>query len=111
MISYGPLLEDILSKTKDKKLTVVNAVFQKPLNMEYLNGLLSYKDIIIYDPYSIEEGFAYHLEIALRRLGFKGNIHTFALKNEFIICGSIEQQLGRYNLDIDSILKEINKLL
>ena len=111
LISYGPLLEDILSKTKDKKLTVVNAVFQKPLNMEYLNGLLSYKDIIIYDPYSIEEGFAYHLEIALRRLGFKGNIHTFALKNEFIICGSIEQQLGRYNLDIDSILKEINKLL
>lgn len=111
LISYGPLLEDILCKTKDKKLTIVNAVFQKPLNMEYLNGLLSYKDIIIYDPYSIEEGFAYHLEIALRRLGFKGNIHTFALKNEFITCGSIEQQLGRYNLDIDSILKKINKLL
>lgn len=111
LISYGPLLEDILSKTKNKKLTIVNAVFQKPLNMEYLNGLLSYKDIIIYDPYSIEEGFAYHLEITLRRLGFKGNIHTFALKNEFITCGSIEQQLSRYNLDIDSILKEINTLL
>ena len=30
LISYGPLLEDILSKTKDKKLTVVNALFQKP---------------------------------------------------------------------------------
>lgn len=111
LISYGPILEDILSNTKDKKITIINAVFQKPLNMDYLRNLLSYENIIIYDPYSIEEGFAYHLEITLRRLGFNGNIQTYALKNEFITCGSIEQQLSRYNLDLDSILKEINKLL
>lgn len=111
LISYGPLLEDILNNTKDKKLTIINAVFQKPLNMDYLKKLLSYKNIIIYDPYSIEEGFTYHLEITLRRLGFKGNIYSFALKNEFITCGSIEQQLKRYNLDLESILKEIYKLI
>ena len=79
--------------------------------MDYLKKLLSYKNIIIYDPYSIEEGFTYHLEITLRRLGFKGNIYSFALKNEFITCGSIEQQLKRYNLDLESILKEIYKLI
>jgi deoxyxylulose-5-phosphate synthase len=111
LISYGPILEDILSNIKDKEITIINAVFQKPLNMDYLRNLLSYENIIIYDPYSIEEGFAYHLEITLRRLGFNGNIQTYALKNEFITCGSIEQQLSRYNLDLDSILKEINKLL
>ena len=111
LISYGPLLEEVLNSLKDKNITVINALFQKPLNTDFLTKLINYKNIIIYDPYSIEEGFAYHLEITLRRLGFKGNIHTFALKNEFITCGSIEQQLSRYGLDLDSIIKVINKLL
>ena len=111
LISYGPLLEEVLNNLKDKNITVVNALFQKPLDINLLNKLINYKDIIVYDPYSIEEGFSYHIEIALRKLGYKGNIKCFAIKNAFISTGSINQQLSRYGLDVISILKEINKLL
>ena len=111
LISYGPLLEEVLNSLKNKNITVINALFQKPLNSDLLKKLINYKDIIIYDPYSIEEGFSYHIEIALRKLGYKGNIKCFAIKNAFISAGSIDQQLSRYSLDVISILKEINKLL
>ena len=111
LISYGPLLEEVLAKVKNKNITVINAIFQKPLNTNFLTKIINYKNVLIYDPYSIEEGFAYHLEIALRKLGFKGIIKSYAIKNEFITAGSVEQQLRRYNLDVKSILEEINKVL
>ena len=111
LISYGPLLNNLIEKLKNTKIKIINAVFQKPLNANILNELTSYENVIIYDPYGIEEGFCYHVEAELRRLGFKGNIRTFGIKNEFITCGTIEQQLKRQNLDIDSIIEEINKII
>ncbi|MBQ9730675.1 MAG: 1-deoxy-D-xylulose-5-phosphate synthase [Bacilli bacterium] len=110
LISYGPLLNDVIKKLENENITIINAIFQKPLNLKVLESLKEYQNIVIYDPYSIKEGFSYHVEIALNKLGFKGNIITFALPNTFITTGSIEQQLKRYNLDLDSIISEIKKI-
>ena len=108
LISFGPNLNQIINKNLD--ITIVNAIFQSPLDVELLKELLDYQNIIIYDPYGIEQGFAFHLQVKLLDLGFKNQIHRIALKNEYVQKGTIIQQEKRCHVDIESVTSLIEKL-
>lgn len=111
LITFGPKLKQILRKLKNKDITILNALWQSPLDVEMLKTILDFKNIIIYNPYGIEEGFIYHSFFKLDELGYKGNKISIGLKSAFIKKGSIEQQEKRCQVDLDTLYNKIDSIL
>ena len=100
IISYGPVINEL--KTRFNNYQIVNAIFQKPIDIELLKTLLD-KDIVIYDIYGTKEGFASIVIDTLNDLGYQKNVKTLCVPNEFISHGSIKEQRNRLHLDLDSL--------
>lgn len=108
VIGFGPVLNTLLDAHPE--VTVVNALFQSPLDKELLKELLSYRHIVVYDAYGIEEGFPFHINAALTELGYRNQIHFISLKNRFIQKGTIDQQQKRCKVDPDYVLAYLRTL-
>ena len=108
IIAVGPILLELkeLLKKSDKNVTLYNALYQKPMDDEVVNNeLLKYDRVIIYDAYSIENGFAQALTEKLALLGFKGQIIVKAIPDVFVDHASIKEQLTKYQLLPENILE------
>ena len=108
LISFGPCLNQIINSGIDA--TVINAIFNYPINEKVLMETLDFDNVIIYDPYGTENGFTMHVNNKLNQLGYKGKIINFALPNDFIKKGSVEQQKSRYGVDVKALLKVIEDI-
>ena len=101
IITYGPVVDDVV--TQFKKHTVINAIFQKPIDIELLKTLLSKKQIVIYDLYGTEEGFASIVKDELNKLSYKGVVKTLCVPAMFIAHGSIDQQIKSLNISLQDL--------
>jgi 1-deoxy-D-xylulose-5-phosphate synthase len=108
IISYGPHLNE-LEKSLDN-VTLINAIFISPINVEVLKQSLDYKNIIIYDAYATKEGFIEPVKLKLYELGYQGNIVTIGLPNVFVKKGSVIQQERRYHVDVESVINKVKEL-
>ena len=106
IISYGPVINELKERFND--VQIVNALFQKPVDIDLLKSLLN-KEIIIYDLYGSKEGFASIVIDALNELGYQKQVKTLCVPNDFISHGSIKEQRNRLNLDLDSLEKLIKE--
>lgn len=105
IITYGPIVNDVVNKFKEH--TIVNALFQKPIDIELLKTLLNKKQIVIYDLYGTEEGFASIVKEALFSLNYKGIIKSLCVPSEFIKHGSIDSQIKALHIsskDLENLL-------
>ena len=109
VITFGPKINDIISKKIN--VTLVNAIFNYPLNENKLKEIMVNENIVIYDPYGTENGFASSVSLKLYELGYKGNIKRVSLPLNFVKKGSIEQQEKRHNVDLDSLINVIEEML
>ena len=100
IISYGPVIIELMDRFRE--YDIINAVFQKPIDMELLKTLLN-KQIVIYDIYGIREGFASYVTNALNDLGYDKQIKCLCVPNIFIQHGSTSQQRSRVHLDLDDL--------
>lgn len=107
IVSMGEKVHII--KMIEKDFTLYNAIFLSTFKDEYINDLLNYKKIIIYDPYGIKDGFSCKLSNILREKGYQNEIKIVALESKFVKKGTIAQQEKREFVDIDSLKKEIYK--
>lgn len=108
LISFGPYINRILDKGFD--VTIINAIFNYPINEKVLNEVLDYKNIIIYDPYGTELGFSLFVSNKLNELYYKGNIIKVTLPHTFIKKGTVLQQETRYGVDLESLYKIIEEV-
>ena len=106
LISYGPHLKELkdLIEKEHIDIELINALFLKPINFEFLKELLDYKEIIIYDPYSVKSGFSMHLESALIDLGFKNNIKIISIDDKYVEKDTILGQEIDNNVDVNYVL-------
>ena len=111
LISFGPKINSLLEMFKDNEITIINAIFQKPFDLDILNKLLNYKNIIVYDPYAIKDGFSYHLLAKLNELNYQGKVTICAIESSFIDKGTILEQEKRCQVDLESLKNLINPLL
>ncbi len=113
LISYGPHLDELKSLVEKENIDVVliNAIFLKPINKEVLKEILNFKEIIIYDPYSIKGGFSMHLENTLLELGYKNKITIISIEDKFIEKASILEQEKENKVDIDYVLQYLKAKL
>ena len=106
IISYGPIINELKERFSDHQ--IVNAIFQKPVDIDLLKTLLS-KEIIIYDLYGTKEGFASIVLEELNKLGYQKRVKTLCVPDAFIAHGSIKEQINRLHLDLDSLEKLIKE--
>jgi deoxyxylulose-5-phosphate synthase len=76
-----------------------------------LLALTKYDNIVIYDPYATENGFAAHIKTKLCNLSYKGDILSFSVPDTFVSQAKIIEQLEEYGLLPKQVLSEIKKLL
>ena len=103
IITYGPIVNDVLERFKEH--TVVNAIFQKPIDIELLKTLLNKKHIVIYDIYGTEEGFASIVKEALYNLSYHGIISSLVVPSSFIKHGKISEQMKELGITLDDLAK------
>ena len=106
IISYGPVINEL--KERYKGYDVVNAIFQKPIDINLLKSLLD-KDIVIYDLYGTKEGFASLVIDTLNDLGYKKQVKCLCVPNDFISHDKIINQRNKLHLDLDSLDALIGK--
>lgn len=108
IVAVGPILLELkkLIEENDKKVTLYNALYQKPMDEEVIaNELVKYETIIIYDAYAIENGFAQALAEKLILLGYKGKVIVKAVPDVFVEHASIKEQLAQFKLLPEDILE------
>lgn len=108
LITFGPCVNSILEKKLD--ITLINAIFNYPLNENVLKEILDYKNIVIYDPYGTELGFSLLVSNRLVELGYKGNIIKKTIPHIFVKKGSVLQQEQRFGIDLESIYSLLEKM-
>ena len=107
IITYGPVVNEVVNRFKNN--TIVNALFQKPIDVELLKSLLNKKQIVIYDIYGTEEGFASIVKDELNKLSYKGVVKSLCAPSAFIKHAKIEEQIVSLNLSLDNLSKLISK--
>ena len=101
IITYGPIVNDVVNRFKNN--TVVNALFQKPIDVDLLKSLLKMKQIVIYDIYGTEEGFASIVRDELNKLSYKGSIKCLCVPSEFIKHAKIEEQIVSLYISLEDL--------
>lgn len=103
IITYGPIVNEVVERFKEH--TVVNAIFQKPIDIELLKSLLNKKHIVIYDVYGTEEGFASIVKENLQNLSYTGKISSLVVPSSFIKHGSVNEQVKELGITLDDLAK------
>ena len=107
IVSFGPIINEIYKNIKNNNLSydLVNAIFQKPLNLGVLSDLIAnYDEIVIFNQYATENGFNYALVNELVKGGYKGKITSKALVLDFGKHQSNEDGLKEQKMDVESFI-------
>lgn len=104
LISYGPLFKALSEQLPNDEITLVNAIFQKPLDEQVLTSLLDYQKIFIVDGYGVKEGFAHPIIAYLTRKQYQGEVLVKAIPNQFIKHASLEEQMDAVGLTPKQII-------
>ncbi|MDD3049397.1 MAG: 1-deoxy-D-xylulose-5-phosphate synthase [Bacilli bacterium] len=114
VISYGQDVDRIINKARINNLaiSVVNARFIKPLDVEMLEALLvSNKPIIIYETDIQHGGLSSAILEFTNDHGFCANIKRIGIKDHFVPQGSLPQLRKREGIDLSTLFDEIMKYL
>ena len=106
LISLGPIinnLKDALIKN-NINATLYNAIYISPMDEEALKDIMTYKKVVIYDPYSSDNGLTESISSYLINHGYKGEVISKAVPNVFVKQGSIKEQRARYKLNVEDII-------
>ena len=107
IVSVGPMtlkLKEAL-EAGNLNVTLLNAIYLRPMDNAKIKSLLSYNKIIIYNPYATKEGFANALECELVNLGYKGEVIVKCVPNVFVKQASIDEQREEFGLQIKDIIE------
>ena len=104
--AYMRALEKLIDEN-NVKCTLINAIYVNPIDKSMLDEVLTAKKIVIYDPYSTRGGLVNSVMAYLLEKNFKGSISAYFVPNEFVKQGTITQQLKRFHISPEDVLKEL----
>ena len=111
VIAVGPYMREIERMIRDQgvKCTLINAIYVNPIDKSMLDEVLDAKKIVIYDPYSTRGGLVNSVMVYLLEKKFKGSISAYFVPNEFVKQGTIKEQMERFHITPEDVLKELKK--
>ena len=109
LVGVGP---DGRELNKLLKANGIEASYVNPLYLNSFNGddvakLLAYDNVLVYDSYGVENGFASKLGSVLMKAGYKGKFVAKAIGNDFVSHMSIKEQKSLYGLNPGEMLEFI----
>ena len=109
IVSVGPDTEKRkkLVDSKGLKVSLYNAIYQKPMCDACVKELLNYNKLIIYNAYATEAGFANALCANLMKLGYKGEVIVKTVPDVFVEQATIEEQKAKFKLLPENIVELI----
>ena len=105
VISVGPITLELKELIANKNVALYNAIYQKPLDEEALKEIMKQSKIIINDAYAVVSGFASYVSEYLLANGYKGEVVIKAIPDVFVTHASIDEQLAKYGLKPEDIVK------
>ena len=78
--------------------------YHKAHNEEALKDIMTYKKVVIYDPYSTDKGITESISSYLINHGYKSQVISRAVPDTFVKQGTIDEQRKRYGLAISDII-------
>lgn len=108
MVQYAVMAKEKLNKRFNPM--IINALFIKPLDEESLDKIIreGYNVLTIEDNVKIG-GFGENVNRSLTEKGFKKQIKIMAFEDHFIDHGNVDELLEVEDMDVSSIVKEIEK--
>ena len=108
MVQYAVMAKEKLNKRFNPM--IINALFIKPLDEELLNRIIreGYNVLTIEDNMKIG-GFGESVNRCLTEKGFKKQIKIMAFEDHFIDHGNVDELLEAEDMDVNSMVKEIEK--
>ncbi len=112
IVGVGPYLRELADIIEEKHIdcSIYNAIYLLPIKDENVSELLKFKHLVIYDPYSIEDGFANPLISKLAKSNYQGSIKCYSIKKQFVDQATINQQLEDFSLLPEQVANKIAKL-
>ena len=105
LVTTGPVVNELKELAKDKQVCLYNAVYVRPILDKYVDELMKFKKVIIYNPYATKEGFARALEGMLLEKGYKGEVILKTVPTAFVKHATIEEQREEFGISVKDILK------
>lgn len=105
LVTLGPVVQtikDFIIKN-NKKVSLINAIYQKPMDETMIGELLKYQRVIIYNPYGVEGGFVALLCARLLKEDYRGEVIVKAIPDTFVKHASIEEQRKELGVSVDDI--------
>ena len=105
LVTLGPVVQEIKDYIikNNKDVALYNAIYQKPMDEAAIKELLQYQRVIIYNPYSVEGGFAAVLCAHLLKEEYRGQIIVKAIPDTFVKHASIEEQRKELGISVSDI--------
>lgn len=109
LITLGPIVPKILTALQDETMpvTVVNALYQKPLDLKMLEELTAFETIIIHDAYATTFGFPNAVSAALNALNYHGHVVTMAIEDTFVKQATIQEQLDEMKVNVLDVIAKL----
>ena len=111
IIAVGPLLHELEEhiEVEHIKCTLINALYVRPIDKMMLDEVIDAKKIVIYDPYSTRGGLVNATMAYLLEKKFKGSISAYFVPDEFVKQGTIKEQLERFKITPEDVIKELKR--
>ncbi|MGM9808291.1 MAG: 1-deoxy-D-xylulose-5-phosphate synthase [Bacilli bacterium] len=106
IITLGPAVLKIKEAIEKNNLnvTLINALFIKPIDEKLIKRLLKYETIIIYNPYSTRYGLVNLICSTLMKFNYKGKVITKCVDDKFVDHATINEQLDSMKINIKHII-------
>jgi len=116
IIALGEMVKTALD-TADKlakdgiRVTLVNARFVKPLDMDLMDSLSGYKYIFIMESAVITGGLSAAAAAELAARNINAVFHAFAFPDIFLHQGNPDELMREYGLDAESVYRKIKDII
>ena len=113
VIGVGPLGETLRLKLEENNVeaSFFDPVYLNPVPKNEVEKLLGYESIVVYDPYSTEEGFCQSLLSSLMKMSYKGKVTSICVKSDFISYDTLANQLEDSGCSVEQAFDKIAVLL
>ncbi len=115
IVAVGNMVEVAVEVSKEleklgKKITVINPRFLKPIDINLVQELKVYSNIICLEDGQRINGFGSYLQSLLTEAGINKNIMLLGYEDRFTNQGSVAQLREEHGLDTKSLVEKVIKL-
>lgn len=111
IITYGRISKNAVEAMKQTENTaVIKMNIIKPISAEIAEKVKAIKNVFFFEEGVKSGGVGENIALALIEQGFGGKFRLTAIEGGYVAQASVEEQIRKYKLDIESMIKIINEV-